>query len=43
MDMILDATDDDRLATKIRQDAAELAMQFFAKSSIAEKGPSVLG
>jgi len=41
--MVLNAADDDGLAFQIRQDAAEVAMQFIAQRFVAEEWPPVFG
>ena len=43
MHMIFHATDDDGLAFEIREDAAEIAMQFVAQWFVAEEWPPVFG
>ena len=41
--MIFHASDDDGLAFEIRQDAAEITVQFVAQWFVAEKRPPVFG
>jgi hypothetical protein len=43
MHMILDPTDDQRLAIEMRKDAAEITMQLFAQRLVAEERAAFLG
>ena len=43
MHMILHAADNDGLAIKVRQDAAEVTVQFFAQWFMAQERPPVFG
>jgi hypothetical protein len=43
MNMVFDATDDDGLAIKIGQDAAEVTMQFFAQRFVTQERTPVVG
>jgi hypothetical protein len=41
--VVLDVADDEGLATEIGEDAAEVAVGFFADGGIAEEGSAILG
>jgi hypothetical protein len=43
MNMVFHAADDDGLAVEIGQDAAEIAVQFFAQWFVAQKWATVFG
>ena len=43
MNMILHATDDDRLAIEVGQNATEVAVQFVTQRFVAEERPPVFG
>ena len=43
VNMVFHAADDERLAIVIRQDAAQITVQFLAKRFVAQKWTTVLG
>ena len=43
MDMIIDSSDNDGLAIKIRQDAAQVTVQFLAQGAVSQIRTAVLG
>jgi hypothetical protein len=43
MNMVFNASDNDRLALQIRQDAAKVAMCLLAKATVAQIRATVLG
>ena len=43
MYMILHAADDERLATEVREDAAEVAVEFLAEQLVTKERAAILG